>query len=276
MLLNLSASLKSKLPMNYFSLRFSLVLLFSLFANVLLAQNKSKDLIKNEWVTNPQRVDGKLNDWGDSLRYYNDETQFAFDIRNNNDFLYVAIISKEKENLNRILARGLTFSVNPEGKKKNGAGVVFPVIDRLSLKPSGNNRPAAKQPDKELQAQLISKITKINVSGFQEILDGPVSLENSYGISAAADFDTQGNFVVELALPFNLLGIAPGSKQEMACLFQINGVKQPRSTYDPNRNSRAGMYGYPSRDYGYDRRPIVNKQNLTAAFWVRSILATKN
>jgi hypothetical protein len=101
------------------------------------------------------------------------------------------------------------------------------------------------------------------------------SLNNTYGISAAAGFDGNDNFAIELAIPFDQLGITPVQGKPIACLFQINGVKQPRTPYDPERNSRRGMYGYPSRDYGYDRRPAVNKQNLAAGFWVKSILATK-
>lgn len=262
--------------MKYFSLKLSLAISLSLFVNVLVAQNKNNDLIKNEWAVNPLSVDGNLKDWGDSLKYFNESTQFSFDIRNNNDFLYVAIISKNKQNLNRILARGITFSVNTEDRKKNGATVVFPVIDRLNLTPgSGKEKAPATQPDQQFQEQIISKITKINVSGFPDIIDGPVSLKNSYGISAAAAFNGQDNFVIEFAIPFSQLGISPVAGQQIACLFQLNGVKQPRTTYDPNRNSRGGMYGYPSRDYGYDRRPVVNRQNLTAGFWVKSILTTR-
>lgn len=261
--------------MKYSSIKFFLAILFSSFVNVLVAQNKNSDLIKNEWAINSPAIDGELKDWGDSLKYFNSSAQFSFDIRNNKDFLYVAIISKNKENLARILSRGITFSVNTEDKKKTGATVVFPVVDRSLSNRSSGEKNTAKQPDKQIQQQIISKITKLNVSGFQDIIDGPVSLNNTYGISAAAGFNGQGNFVIELALPFNQLGISADKGQQLTCLIQLNGVKPPRSTYDPNRNSRGGMYGYPSRDYGYDRRPVVNKQNQTIAFWVKSILATK-
>ena len=233
---------------------------------------KNDDIIVNQWASDSLQIDGELGDWGDSLKYYNENTRFSFNLRNNNEMIYLAINSQDKQNLNRILARGISFSINTEGKKKPGATVIFPLVVRTS-QPKKPIKP--RQDNKEVQEQILTRIQQIFVTGFPEILDGPISLKNTYGISASAGFDTLGNLTMEVAIPFSLLGITP-EQNLIACLIEINGIKAPRAAYDPyrdERNRRNRMYGYPSRDYGYDRQPGINKQNLSTGFWIKSTLA---
>ena len=232
---------------------------------------KNDDMIVNHWAQKPIDIDGQLKDWNDSLQYFNEDTQFAFNILNDDKTLYLAIKSKNKQNLNRILARGISFSVNNAGKKKLGSTVIFPVMERSSV-PA---KPVKGQPNtKETQANILSRIQRINVTGFPEILDGSISLSNTYGISAATSFNSEDDLVVEIALPLHLLGIT-NNHESIALLIEINGIKQPRNVYNPNRDARSGMYGYPSRDYRYDRSPVINKQNAATGFWIKSTLAKR-
>ena len=233
---------------------------------------KGDDMVLNQWASNSVEIDGNLKDWSDSLRYYHENTRFSFNIVNNQEVLYVAIKSHDKQNLNRILARGISFSVNAEGKKKAGPTVIFPVLQ--TRQPVKSVRPQQESKEKK-QLEILSGIKKINVTGFSEILDGSISLANSYGIAAAAGFDKEDNLVLELAIPLQLLNITTDQKI-IACSIEINGIKSARAVYDPNRDRRRDMYGNRSMDYGYDRRPAVNKQNLATGFWIKSTLAKKN
>ncbi|HUH33757.1 MAG TPA: hypothetical protein VLZ28_07365 [Daejeonella sp.] len=258
------------------SLRHSLNLCLIVFGVFLFKSTtaqviKNDGIIINQWAPKPIEVDGQLKDWNDSLQYFNEDTQFAFNLLNDDKTLYLAIKSKNKDNLNRILARGISFSVNTEGKKKPGSTVIFPVMERTSQPV----KTVKGQVDvKEMQAQTLSRMRRINVTGFAEILDGSISMDNTYGIAAAASFDSENNLIAEIAIPFHLLGIT-NNHELIAVLIEINGIKQPRSAYNPNRDSRSGMYGYPSRDYRYDRRPVINKQNTASGFWIKSTLAKK-
>lgn len=257
---------------NFLSFSFSICLTFFCLINLKTstAQSiKGDDMIINQWANSPLKIDGDLGDWGDSLRYYHENTRFSFNIVNNQDVMYVAIKSQDKQNLNRILARGISFSVNTDAKKKEGPTVIFPVVDRRQ--PVKSTKPQQETKEKR-QSDILSGISRINVTGFREILDGSISMTNSYGISAAAGFDNQDNMVLEIAIPLALLEITPEQKV-IACSIEINGIKSARTTYDPNRDFRRGMYGNRSMDYGYDRRPAVNKQNLATGFWIKSTLA---
>ena len=244
------------------ALWFSLLCWALFLFNTAEAQTKKSNPVLNQWAES-LKIDGRLEDWGDSLRYFNESTRFSFDIRNDEETLYLAVKSRDPGNLSRILARGISFSMNEKSKKDPGPTVVFPVIDR-NLQTTKAAKPAPRDVKAD-QEQILSKLSKFNVKGFPDILDGAVSISNSYGISTGAGFDDQNNFTVEIAVPFRLLEITPG-QQAIACIIEINGVKQARAAYDPNRNSPRGMYGYPTRDYRLDRRPPVNKQNEATGF----------
>lgn len=254
-------------------------LIFALLLTCLLiprpaeAQNKGNQDVMNEWAAATLKIDGNLNDWGDSLKLYHENTRFSFNISNNKDYLYMAIKSRDKNNLSRILARGISFSVNTEGKKKPGQTIVFPVFARGSQIPKPANLKTKEEIQKN-QEQILSKINQLRVYGFTDVLDGAVSLNNTYGISAAANFDGQDNMVIEIAIPFQLLKIS-NINEPISCLIEINGIKPPKSTYNPDmyprRNRRYG--GYDNRNYDYERRPSIDKQLLSTGFWIKSTLA---
>lgn len=256
---------------------FSIFLLCSslLQINPLAAQTKGDDFTINQWVEKSLNIDGKLDDWGDSLKNYNENTRFSYSIKNNGDMLYLAIKSQDKKNLNRILTRGISFSVNTEGKKKTGETVIFPILDRgVQLNKLTDVKIAGQT--KNRQEQILTKITQIRVNGFADILDGPISMQNTYGISAAANFDDHEQMTVEIAIPFHLLKITD-TQNPILCLIEINGIKPPKSTYNPDmtprRNRRYG--GYDNRNYDYQRGPSIDKNLLSAGFWVKIILAKK-
>jgi len=255
-----------------FFLRFSLVCFALTCIKPAHAQLiKGDEQINSRWASASQQIDGQLNDWADSLNFHNEETGFSFSMRNNIKTLFIAVKSEDSQNLNRIFSRGISFSFNTDGKKKAGPTIIFPVIERSGQTSKAATTPTAEQV-KELQKSMLSNIQRINVFGFSDIRDGSVSLQNTYGLSAAASLDVHNKLVIEIAVPLELLDITT-DHQAIACLFEINGVKAPKAAYDPNRDSRNTRYGYPSRGYGYDRLPRYNKTNEPKGFWIKTVLA---
>ena len=70
-------------------------------------------------------VDGNLRDWGDSLRYYNEEKKLYYTIANDGQFLYLAMRFNDRSEQERILWAGLTWGINPKGKKKETYSLTF-------------------------------------------------------------------------------------------------------------------------------------------------------
>src|ERR1700754_5336008 len=70
-------------------------------------------------------VDGNLKDWGDSLRYYNDEKKFYYTLANDKTTLYAAIRIPERMDQMKTLHAGITLGIDTHGKKKESFSLTF-------------------------------------------------------------------------------------------------------------------------------------------------------
>ncbi len=248
---------------------------------------KKAELINTRWAEKPVQVDGFITDWKDSLDLYNEETKLYYSLSNDNENIYLAIKNNSQEGLTKILARGISFSANFENNKKNPPTVTFPILDRTP----GKKVIETEQPEpKEIQRRIISKIKEINVLGFKELVDGGISLYNTYGIKAATAFDEKNNMIQEVAIPLSLLGIEPGSTELITYRIRINGFQGPAATQQRDMNDYEDMYGgsyggrydgrygrnyngmyggMPRRNYSY------SKTITTPEFFIKSTLAVK-
>jgi len=250
-----------------------LITAFAIIVNVSpVFSQKKADLITTKWANRPIQADGLLNDWQDSLSSYNEETRLHYSLSNDDTNIYLALKSTSKEDLSRILARGISFSANIEDKKKDPATVIFPVLDRTPGKNSNNK----EQPEmEEMQKRVLSKIKDIKVTGFKEIIDGGISLQNSYGIRAAAAFDKDNNLVQEIIIPLSLLNLSPAGNDLVTYNIKINGIQSPAGLAPQRQMSQrqqmGGMYGgqYPQRNTQF------NKLLASTDFYIKSRLATK-
>ncbi|MGB4397822.1 MAG: hypothetical protein WBJ10_00535 [Daejeonella sp.] len=234
---------------------------------------KKAELINTRWALSPVVADGSLSDWPDSLSMFNKETNLNYGLANDDKNVYLAIRSASKQDLTKILAGGISFSANIEGKKKDPPTVIFPILDRTP----GKNRNAREQPElEERQQQILSRIKDIKVTGFKEIIDGGISLQNTYGIRAAASFDKNNNLVQEIIIPLSLLNLNTADGGEVTYSIRVNGLQIPadravNQRQTTQRQPMGGMYGnqFPPRN------SAVNKLLTSKEFYIKSRLATK-
>ncbi len=233
---------------------------------------KKADLINTRWAFETVVADGVLSDWPDSLTMFNEATNLYYGLANDDKNVYLAIKSASKQDLTKILAGGISFSANIEGKKKDPPTVIFPILDRTP----GKNRNSKEQPEiEEMQKQVLSRIKDIKVTGFKEIIDGGISLQNTYGIRAAASFDKNNNLVQEIIIPLSLLNLTTANSGEVTYSIRVNGLQAPSVAMNQRQNTQrqpmGGMYGnqFPSRN------SPMNKLLTSTEFYIKSRLATK-
>jgi hypothetical protein len=120
------------------------------------------------------------------------------------------------------------------------------------------------------------------------LVDGGISLYNTYGIKAAMAFDDKNNMIQEFAIPLRLLGIEPERTELITYRIRINGfegsaIVQQRDMnyyddmyggafggrYGRNGTNFNGMYGGMQR-----RNPQTIKISTSIEFFVKSALAT--
>jgi hypothetical protein len=222
-------------------IKYLLVLSLSvfIFSSLPARSQKKAELITSLWAGKPILIDGKLNDWNDSLSLYNDAAKLYYNIANDDENIYLAIKNGSPESLTRILARGISFSANIENKKIP-AMVTFPLLDRTPGKKLNETEPPEPE---EIQRRILERIKQIRVDGFKEIIDGGISLYNTYGIKAAAAFDSKNNLIQEIAIPIRLLGIEPGRTEPITYGIRINGFQGPPAAQQRDMNAFDDMYG---------------------------------
>ncbi|NNU33323.1 hypothetical protein HK413_02580 [Mucilaginibacter sp. S1162] len=93
--------------------------------------------------------------------------------------------------------------------------------------PGGGGRPAA--PDsamqKAMQDRVINAAKEIKIFGFKDIPDSLIAIYNEYNIKAAINYDKDGAFIYELAVPLKLMALSIDDSKELAYNIKLNGLQ---------------------------------------------------
>lgn len=196
------------------------------------------------------RIDGKNTEWNDSFQASNKRTNIVYTLANDDKNLYLAVKSTDVGNNTKIMAGGITFSVNPDGKKKEKESITltYPIINRANLRGGqgggrrqmgammgfggggGGQQISAKQRDSimgAMQRTQLANAKEIKINGFKTTADSTVSIYNEFGIKAVATVDKDNVYFYEMAIPLEALGLTKDSAGEIAYNIRLNGLQLP-------------------------------------------------
>jgi hypothetical protein len=206
------------------------------------------------------KADGKLKEWANPLQAYNKATRLYYTLANDGQNLYLAIQSTDQINNRKIIAGGISFTINTEGKKKDKGAflVTFPVVSQSAMRGQFRRRGGAGGQQGGLDSaaivamrkQIAASAKEITVSGFPAIADSVISIYNEYGIKAAVDYDAKGDLVYELALPLKLLNISVDDTKEFAYNIKVNGIQFGNRGGDGGGNDGGGGFSGGRRGGG--------------------------
>jgi uncharacterized membrane protein YgcG len=188
-------------------------------------------------------VDGSIKEWGDSLSYYSPEERLNYAITNSKDTLYLAVKIYDRSEIMRVLNAGLTFIIDPKGKKKETYSLTYPLnVQGGSSIPfnrsPGENEEVSQEERNELLQEKLTRLRGIKVVGFKDIEDDMITTSNSYGIQTAVNYDDAGNLIYEEAIPLKFFHA--DNKADWAFNIRINGIQRPKPTDDSNGESGGG------------------------------------
>lgn len=215
-----------------------LIVLLMLSTLKMVAQSHLKDVqVTSVWAPADVKVDGRINEWEDHFQAYNKSTRLFYTVSNNDKYLFLAITSTDASNNNKIVAGGITLTVNTAGKKKdkNAYSLTFPIVARGARGQRGQRgggarggRPQGAEMDTAAvsasRKQLITSSKEIKVIGFKDMTDSLISIYNEYGIKTAIGYDSLGNYSYELAIPLKLIELSIDQVQEIAYNIKVNGL----------------------------------------------------
>ncbi|WP_293935357.1 hypothetical protein [Sphingobacterium sp. UBA6645] len=207
------------------------------------AQKKQK---KDEYglvPTFPVTIDADLAEWRDKLTPMDQDSSWSFAISNDADFIYAAIKVKNEMLQYEAVRNGFIININKDGKKKDGAALIFPI-------PDSESRRAMRQDDNfgnmNVREELIKRSRGYGVKGFQRIVDGLLSFQNTYGVQAIAKLTAENELIYEAKIPIDAIGLKD-PKQTVAIQVQLNNqyaILQKALRNRPQQNR--GIYGAPS------------------------------
>nr|WP_121273548.1 hypothetical protein [Pedobacter schmidteae] len=195
------------------------------------------------------KIDGKNFEWKETDFSGNKRTNLSYIISNDEKNLYVIIKSTDIANNSKIMAGGITFSVNPDGKKKEKESITltYPMVAHqprgqggggggtrramgMTMSMGGGGPQNAKQRDSFMvsrQKTQLATAKEIKIKGFKNTTDTLVSIYNEYGIKAFANIDKDNVFFYEMAIPLEALGISVEAPKEFAYNIKVNGLQMP-------------------------------------------------
>lgn len=196
------------------------------------------------------KIDGKNFEWTDANFSTSKRTNLSYIISNDDKNLYLVIKSTDVMNNSKIMAGGITFSVNPDGKKKEKESITltYPLVVRpargqggqrgpgggggmrmgMTILGGGGGQPNTKQRDSfmtAMQKTQLATAKEIKLKGFKNTTDTLVSIYNEYGIKAFASIDKDNVFFYEVGIPLEALGLSVDSSKEFAYNIKLNGLQ---------------------------------------------------
>jgi uncharacterized membrane protein YgcG len=192
-------------------------------------------------------IDGDIREWGDSLTYYSPEERLNYMIANSKDTLYLAVKIYDNTEIARVLNAGLTFSIDPRGKKKETFSITYPLNTGGGQSLYGHKIDEAEgvtQEDRdELMKEKITTLRGIKVVGFnKDIEDDMITTSNTYGIQSSLNYDEVGNLVYEEAIPLKFFHTDLSSKNDWAFNIKINAIPRPTPGSESGENG-GGHHG---------------------------------
>lgn len=195
-------------------------------------------------------IDGQVKEWGDSLAWYSPAERLNYSIANSKDTLYIAAKIYDRSEVARIMHGGITFVIDPKGKKKETFSITFPLnVGSTASRPvfehdnQGDEDTVSKADREELMRERITTLRGIKVVGFKDVEDENITTSNTYGFQTAIDFDDNGNLVCEAAMPLRFFHVDDPFKNQWAFDIKINGIQRPASGQDGEGGEHSGGRG---------------------------------
>jgi hypothetical protein len=205
----------------------------SLFAQEVPAKKLKDVQLGSMLAPAPIKIDGKLNEWGNNFQAYNRSTRILYILCNDDKNIYLTAKSTDFTTTAKIIAGGITLTINTEGKKKDkdGYSITFPVIEHPERLAGGlgnrfGNRNAGADTDlmKAVHERTIIAAKRIKVLGIKSITDTIISIYNEHGIKTAINFDGAA-LTFEMAVPLRLLNLSPADNKELAYNITLSGFQ---------------------------------------------------
>ena len=154
--------------------------------------------LKSHWRNRPVVIDGKNTEWGNSLVLLDDK-ETSIGILNDSDFIYIGLISTNRNLRSQVVRRGITFWFDVEGGKDEKFGVHYP-LGFEAVRPLTEEGTDAENQPSMVPKEIPSDDLEIEGPGKDD--HHPMTFAEAGGIEAKYKI-TNGVLVYELKVPLS-------------------------------------------------------------------------
>jgi hypothetical protein len=234
------------------------IIFSSLLITCLCISCTSRLYNSSSWQSTKITVDGKIPEWPNPLRFYDQETGINYCISNDRHNLYLVCSISNEFLQTKILQSGLEFGIDTMGKKSFPVSIKYPA-GIVSVSEPGTNSDlkqgtvSDKKPDRSgFRMRLLAEATEMQLTGFRPQLGRLVSVSppNNTGILAAINFDTKGTMNFEAVVPFSAFYRNELTPMDSNRVFNYEIKVNPSSKSNYGSNGGGGNRGGGMRSAG--------------------------
>ena len=202
--------------MRHSNLKGILALLLVLMTFIATAQKLPEVQSTGVWAPANLKIDGDANEWDNKFQAYNKTAGIYYTLSNNEDHLFLTVQATDPNMINKLVAGGLTFTIQKSGKKndKDAMSIIYPYFTKknrpyFNIKAEQGYSAVLKdsiaKADTKLLDYLMRTIRVSNISG----VDTLITVNNENDIKVAEAINNKLVCTWELSLSLKQLGISP-------------------------------------------------------------------
>jgi hypothetical protein len=257
--------------MSHFNLKGIFALPLILMTFIAAAQKQPEVQPAGVWAPANIKIEGDANEWDNKFQAYNKTAGIYYTLSNNEDHLFLTVQATDPDMINKLVAGGLTFTIQKSGKKndKDAMRIIYPYFTKKN-RPYFNIKSeqglsqllkdsVAKADNKQL-TNLMRTIRVSNISG----VDTLITVNNENDIKVGETINNKLVYTWELSLPLKQLGISAEGASKFAYHISIGDLVIKSL-------GRQAEVSYTTDVAGYDNTAAVP----TYDFWGEYTLAKK-
>lgn len=213
-----------------------------------------KNLLYSCWKDREIVIDGKNDEWQDVKVYFRDK-KVAIGVFNDNNFLYLQLVSWDKDVASMIKNTGFVVWFDDYASRKKNRGIRFPLGNGESLNELSRSMRQERH-DKFAKSEKYSleEIEWVSADKNEDFI-GSLEFFKQKGIDVQID-DSTGNMIYELKIPLvkdskHIYTVSDNAKQRLSICFEI----APRQSVDltkrgKNKNKLNSTFDIPDGGWG--------------------------
>jgi len=124
--------------------------------------------INSKWRTQNLVIDGKENDWGNSLTYI-DDLKALVGVENDDKYLYLCLVTNDQDLETKVLRMGLTVWFDNTASDDKDFGIRFPIgrggIDREAMRKSMEGTEGQRPNPEKMREMLVQNENEAEIVG---------------------------------------------------------------------------------------------------------------